>query len=327
MTISRLMTESRALAAAFAFACAFASVTSAWAEPMIQVKPVVEIEPGKDVISLGDIVEMHGVSEEIARDIRGVRLADAPKPGEVRAFTDVGLNQILSSHLRGISGAYTLRVPSRVTVMKKMLRLKREDIENNLKEQFKLLCGSCEFEISGLSIPAIGDRIPSNSTWAIRTRPELPKGSFSYSLEVSHEDATRRLFWVTGTLTVRKSVPVAARALATGERVSAEDFVMRTKDVTFATDVAATTADFGASIVGRQIAAGEIIWKNHLRREMAVKMGDPVRVMVGNEAWQISTDGIAQGAGYVGDAIRVKIPRTQKVVSGLLKEKGLVEVQ
>jgi flagella basal body P-ring formation protein FlgA len=296
---------------------------------VIEIRAVVELEPSKQEITLGDLVELHNMSEAKARMIRGVRLADAPKAGEVRTFTEIGLQQILRSSLReaGVGTEAVLRIPSRVTIARRTFHLSASDIEANLKLQFRPLCEDCEFEISGLSVPAIGERIAAGSTWKIRTRAELPRGSFSYPLEINNEDGTRRTFWVGGTLIVRRSVPVAGRMLGIGEKIGAEDFSIQKREVTFATDSIASASDIGFSVVARQIAGGQVIWRSNLRRELAVKLGDSVKVMIGTDAWVITADGVAQGSGYVGDLIKVKIPHTQKMVSGLLREKGLVEVQ
>jgi flagella basal body P-ring formation protein FlgA len=304
------------------------------AEPIIQVKPAVEVDGSKPEITLGDLVEMHGLEAAIASAIRNVRLADMPKQGETRSFTQESLQQILRTQLREASrgdantsvAKVSLRVPSRVTVARRALRLRPAEIESELRREFRAMCAECEFEIAGLSVPVTSEKIPSGSSWKIRVRSELPRGGFSYPLEVNQEDGTRRTLWVSGTLTVRRNVPVASRAIMIGERVNPEDYNVQSKDVTFATDSAAGANDFSASIVGRQVSAGQIIWRGNLRRETAVHMGDSVKVVVGNEAWQVTTEGVSQTSGYIGDLIRVKIPRTQKIVSGLLKEKGRVEV-
>lgn len=299
-------------------------------QPVIQVRPVVEVD-GQKEITLGDLIEMRGVGKEIERAIRDVRLADAPGPGETRSFTDVGLAQILRVHLREVvqktGEVPSLKIPSRVTVVRKSFQLRNGDVEQEIKNQLKPLCADCEFEISSLSLPAVGSKIPADATWSLKMRPEIPKGSFSVPLEVLFSDATRRLFWVSGTLAVRRLVPVASRAINIGEKMRPEDFTVQSRDVTFASDLPASSTEINDSVASRQIAAGEIVWRSQLRREMAIKYGDLVKVVVGGEGWQVSTDGVAQGQGYVGDMIRVKVSRTQKVVSGLLKEKGLIEVQ
>lgn len=299
-------------------------------EAVIQIKPVVEVD-GKRDVTLGDLVELRGVSNEMAAVIRDIRLADAPGVGETRTFSDVGLSQTLRVHLREIvqktGETASFKIPSRVTVVRKSFRLTPEQVEQELQAQFKGICAECEFEVSGLSLPAIGKDLAADVVWKIKTRPELPKGSFSVPLEIVMNDGQKRTFWISGSLMVKKNVPIAARAIGIGEKLGSEDFALQMKDVTFASDAPATAGEISSSLAARQIPVGQVIFKNHLRKEMAVKSGDIVKVLAGNDEWQVSIDGVAQSQGYIGDLIRVKIPRTQKVLSGLLKEKGLVEVQ
>ena len=161
-------------------------------------------------------------------------------------------------------------------------------------------------------------------------RPEIPKGSFSLPLEVKNEDGSRRTFWVSGQVAVMRNVPVLVRAVEIGEKLRAEDFIHELRDVTFSTDAAPTRADIDASVTARSMPAGQILWRNGLKREVAVKNGEIVKVVTGGESesatWQITIDGVAQGPGYIGDMVKVKISKTQKLVSGVLKEKGVVEV-
>jgi flagella basal body P-ring formation protein FlgA len=299
-------------------------------EGVIQLKSVTEIDGTRPEITLGDLIVARGVSSVALESLRGVRLADTPNPGESRSFTAMGLEQLFRPYLRKIedkSGEHiSLRVPTRVTILRKSFRLKAEDVEAAIKIQLKPFCSDCTFEISSLSLPAIPPAIPFGATWSVKIRSEMPKGSFSLPLEVSNDDGSKRTYWITGTLAVQRTVPVAARAIQTGEHLRAEDFTMQAKDVTFSNDIAASEAELNASVASRQISAGQIVWRSALRREMAVKSGDVVRVMAGEDGWQVSIDGIAQTAGYIGDMIKVKIQRTQKLVSGILTEKGTVEV-
>ena len=298
---------------------------------LIQVKSVVEVDGSRSDIVLGDVMVARAVSPDAMESLKEVRLADMPRPGESRSFSAVGLEQIFLPHLRAIeekSGEKIgLRVPARVTIVRKSLRIRKEEVEAELKSQFKAICGDCDMQISALSLPAVPPTVTAGATWKVQTRPELPKGNFSLPLEVTYEDGTRRTYWISGNLAVRKMVPVAARAMMAGERLHAEDFTMQSKDITFASDVAAPQSEIAASVAARALAAGEIVWRSSLRREMAIRSGDAVKVMAGGEAWLVSIEGVAQSSGYIGDVVKVKIPRTQKTISGLLKEKGLVEVR
>jgi flagella basal body P-ring formation protein FlgA len=299
--------------------------------PIIQVRSVVEVDSNHQQIVLGDLMITHGVSQKAINTLKDVRLADAPKGNESRAFTGLALEQLFKQNLRDIevnSGEkISLRVPARVTVVRKSFRLLQEDVINALKSQFKEFCADCTFEISGLILPVIPTSIPSGATWRVSMKHALPKGNFSVPIEVTNEDMTKRSYWITGTLAVHRRVPVAARALTVGERLSPSDFQMLERDVTFATDTPVSEGELMKSLSKSPIAAGQIVWRHQLQRELAAKYGDVVKVFAGSESWEISIDGVLQSGGYIGDLVKVKIPRTQKLISGVLTESGKVEVR
>jgi len=304
---------------------------SAHAETRVALKSAVEVDSAKTEITLSDLVVAKGLSRTAIEKFRTVRLSDAPKPGESRVFSESVLAAALLPELDAISNAtgekFELKLPSRVSVSKKKFRLGKEEVQAELMTQFKAQCADCEVQISNFSVPVIGANFPSDTQWNLRTRGELPKGSFSIPMEVTAGSRPSQTYWVSGVVSIRKPVPVAAREIAIGERIQPEDLVTQMKDVTYANDVAVTPLELAAGVAARQIAAGQIVFRSSIRRELAIKSGDAVKVSAGTADWQISLDGISQSSGYVGDTVRVKIPSTQKLVSGLLKEKGVVEIQ
>jgi flagella basal body P-ring formation protein FlgA len=241
------------------------------------------------------------------------------------------LEQVFRKHLRDLEGdagaKIVLRIPSRVTVSRKTFRLRPEEVKSAVIRELQVSCADCEFQIANLVVPLVMTDIPHGATWSVRMRPEMPKGSFSLPLEVINPDGGRRTYWISGLLTISKKVPVASRSLAIGEHLRAEDYSLQTKDVTFATDVSPSENEIKTSTVSRSISAGQVIWRSFLRREQLVKMGDAVRVVAGADDWQVSIEGIAQGGGYAGDSVKVKIPRTQKMITGQLTDAGTVEVR
>lgn len=309
------------------------SLSSLAAEPaaLIQARPVVEVSGTQADILLGDMLVIRGWNGEIAEKIRSIRVADAPLSGETRTFTNTDLKEMILSRLSelGVENARDaeFRIPSRVVVSRKKFKFEKSDVEVALKDHFKTLCQDCSFEITGLSLPIIDAKQAGLSSWSIRFRSELPRGNFSLPLDVTDAKGAMRTYWISGTLSVRKNVPVATRSLMMGQSIGPQDFAVQMRDITFATDTAASDTEIENSIAARQIAAGQVIWKNVLRRELSVKFGEPVKVIAGNGEWEVSVEGVSQTSGYVGDLINVRIPRTQKVISGLLKDKGLVEVR
>ena len=296
----------------------------------IQIKPINEVDGTNSEITFGDLIVAHGLSDALLSDIRQIHLADMPKAGESRTFTALAIEEVFRPQLRSIEAQIgekvALRVPPRVTVTRKVFRLKSEDVSADMNKQLKLLCVDCRFEVTDLKIPTLQNSLSSAAVWNLRMNTELPKGNFSLPLEVKNEDGSKRTYWVTGNLRTYRTVIVAKRSLNSGDKIRTEDYTQEEKDITFASDNSATVADIEGSVVAKPMAAGQIIWRAGLRREVAVKVGESVKVVSGGDSWLITIDGVAQNAGYIGDTVNVKIPRTQKMLSGLLKEKGVVEV-
>ena len=302
--------------------------------PTIQVRARSEIEHKPDIL-LGDVAEFKGLPsdtpQKLLSDLRSVRLGDAPRHGEARYFTDVGLAQAFRGRLRKLEDAVgeriELRIPSKVEVIAKLLTLNTKDVEREIVRKARELCRGCEIEVTGLAFPVAVASLPSGAEWQIKMRSELPRGSFSLPLEIKRDDGTRRLFWISGHLSARKRVPVAKRAIPVGERIAADDWELQTREIAFVTEASAEDTELVSAWASRAISPGETISRGAFRREAAVKFGETIRVISGADGWEVAAEGVAQQGGFVGDLIRVRIPRTQKTVSGVLKDKGLVEVQ
>lgn len=302
--------------------------------PTIQVRPIVEIESDRNEITLGDILIVRGIGKRDIDELMAVRLGDAPASGESRMFSDVGLLQLINEQLEFHEiKDVQIRCPSRVRVTKMQFRFSKEDITRLLQSSlgsFKSAgCENCSFEVTDLSLPILTDQQRTkilSSKWKLRPWSEMPRGSFSIGLDLTANER-QETWWISGQIKIRRPVPVARRALAMGEKISPVDYSMQLRDVTFSRDSEPTSVELKTSIVARSLGADEIIWRGALRREFATKYGQPVKVMAGREGWQVMIDGVSQVSAYVGDSVKVKIPSTNKMITGLLKENGIVEIQ
>ncbi len=297
--------------------------------PVIQVNAAIELEMEHD-ITIGDIAEFSGFEDNELGEIRSIRLGDAPQSGESRTFTNVGLSQIFRRHIpklqTGRSEKITLMIPSVVTITRKTFKLEAKTIEAELRKQWTALCSDCEFRISQLSIPALPTQMAPGTKWSLRTRPELPKGNFSVPLEVTSQSG-RTSYWISGTIATFRTVPVAKRTISLGERIAAEDFTMAKKEVTYISDGIPAETEMTGAVAARAISAEQVLGRSMLRREQALKIGEPVKIVTGRDGWLVTVEGIAQQSGYIGDMVRVRVPRTSKILSGLLRERGVIEVQ
>ncbi len=298
-------------------------------EPIIQVRPSVELDEAR-AVTIGDITNFQGFGERELSQIKSIRLTDAPAEGEERVFSDVALSQIFRQYLPLLQAEHgekiRMMIPSRVVVSRKVFRLNSQDVENEIRSQLQTICSACEFQFSNLTLPTLNGVMDRSTTWRVRLRSELPRGSFSVPLELKNQQGQKTL-WVSGSLQIFRRVPIAQRMLQIGDKVAESDFSFERRDVTFESDAFPTQAELMSAFAARGIAVSKPIGRSMIRREQALKVGEPVRIVSGTDDWQISMDGIAQQNGFVGDLVRVQIPRTRKSLSGMVKEKGLVEVR
>lgn len=302
---------------------------SVWASPVIQVRANSELDMQQE-ITIGDIAEFIGFNEQDVSDVRAARVADAPRVGAMVSFTDAEVSQAFRPYLSGLQSKHQERIrlliPSKVVVTRKTFRLEVGEIESELRRQWNGICAECEFELSNLTLPTIGPRAVPGGSWKIRVRPELPRGSFAIPMEIE-ESGGRRSYWVNGEVRIFRRVAVSRRVMESGERMSAADYAFERRDVTYQNESYPTENEITSAVVTRAIPTGQVLSRTLLRREQAVKSGDTVKLVAGTDDWQVTVEGTAQNAAYIGEQVRVRVARSQKMVAGILREKGIVEVR
>lgn len=310
-----------------ALAALFLAGLAAEAAPQISVKSVVEIAEQQEAITLGDLAQFDGFSAARNQELRAIVLADAPVAGEQRAFTNSGLAQTLRSYVGSeeLGERVQFSIPARVVITRKSMKLNDASVKQAIVDQLKAVCGACEVKIDRIALPIV-NRLTPKAKWSVKVRSELPRGQFSYPMEVSDENGSQ-IYWVTGHVSILKRALVAKKNIGIGEKINEGDVAVELRDITFLHDSIADQKDLVGSVAARGISAEQVIGRTHLKREAAFKFGDVVKVITGNDSWQISIDGVAQQAASIGETAKVKIPRTQKLLSGVVVDKGVVEVK
>ncbi len=280
-------------------------------------------------IRLSEMVDPGTISlesrSEVIRHLQAVEMTDRPAMGEERVFSEEGLRDVVAEANRRLETAGLLvewRIPHRSTVF---LKTDREKVAAAVRSELARFCDQCVVTMTKVDWPLVDWR--ELVSWRVKPLATRPRGSFAVGLEVSTKGGQIKSVVVSGMMTMSQTVPVLTRSVGAGEKIVEQDVQMVVRDVTYATDSGARVADFVQAVVSRGIAAGDVLWRGLLRRELILKFGDPVRVQVVGDSWNISTDGIAQSPAAVGDTVKVKVNRSQKLVSGILKEKGIVEIQ
>jgi len=115
-----------------------------------------------------------------------------------------------------------------------------------------------------------------------------------------------------------RTVLVAARPLARGARIQPDD--LAAPDTTTESPLHGITAREHA--IGRKLrvalAAGQPVLERHLETDFAIETGQRIHVILARGGIEISTSGIAEGSGQIGDRIVLRTspggPRIEALV-------------
>ena len=305
------------------FVFLFLLSAQAFARPEISIPASVEISQ-RELLRLGDIAVVEGGSEELLaaldavvlrEDARDLLLSQHLESSEILGKMRAALNS--QESLRRMNPQF--KVPSQVKVSFASTPISKQEIERKIHNVLKARCNECEYQVSVQSTPR-----PASKLWDLDYTQLSAKGGFLLPLRDGDQ---RQIKWISGTIRVSRLTPVTTRLILQGERVQAEDLRMSMTEVTFAKDGSLRMEDIQGQLAARSLPVGSTVWASDLKREPAAKKGQVVKALLGDDSFEISVNMMAEDSGFVGDIIKVKNLETQKVLSGLVTEKGVVKLQ
>ena len=218
-----------------------------------------------------------------------------------------------------------LKVPEKFLVRAQRNYVYEGEMARQVLRQARLLCSQCEAELVEFHLPQV-----TTHGELLDVKLEIQQlkkgGSFVLPLKVVSSQGAN-LLWLTGRLALYKKAPVAKRFIAVNQPVTASDIEMKRVDVTMAKDGNVQVEDLVGKLAARTLTMGEPIFAGDLKKELATQRGQTVKILLGNEGFEISSSAIAEDSGAVGEVIRVKSVETRKLLSGTVVEKGTVRIE
>lgn len=193
-----------------------------------------------------------------------------------------------------------------------------QKLERMAAGQLARLCPDCSVTVEARWIP---DRLAEADTSEIGglrlPASELPRGYLTAEVELeSVENSSVQLQLH---VSVRRKVPVAARRISAGEKLTAEIVRQRTMDLTRLREL---PADVPGALEGREAARliqeGSVILRSDLRRPAAVEPGDPVTMIYRSGGMEIHLSCTARQARADGQSLRLYCSETGKDYVGIL---------
>ena len=300
--------------------------TSAWARPEVTIPAEVEISQ-RELLRLGDIAEVSGGDEALISLLNGIVLRSDAR--ELLLSQHFDAKEILHKMRSALEETPELKkqnpafkVPSVVKVSFSSTPISRQEVQRKIINNLKTQCSDCEYKVSIQSTPT-----PSSKLWELDLEQLSGKGGFMLPVRELGSDSSKTNKWISGTIRVSKLTPVTTRLIIQGERVQTQDLRMSMTDITFAKDGALRIEDIAGQAAARSLPVGSPVWASDLKREPATKRGQIVKALLGDSTFEITINMQAEENGFVGDLIKVKNLENQKVLSGLVVDKGVVTLQ
>lgn len=117
----------------------------------------------------------------------------------------------------------------------------------------------------------------------------------------------------------------AASSLRPGQKLDASDLVIKTGDIGAFPDVALTTEQAIGHTLVFGVLAGTPLRTGMLREPPAVQQGQPVKLVLKGNGFQVSADAVAMTNANDGQVVKAKTPAGQ-IISGVAQNGGRVQV-
>lgn len=260
---------------------------------------------------MADLAQVRGADEKALADLLKI-----PLQKEDLQDLPAALRRLRSEHQ--VLKATKMHLPQKVSIVR-VPGFSREEFERQLLNHLFLECADCEFDL----------RLDPRALSRLSGDWRFDRGSLklSSSLLVGLIHSSGAANWVPVRLQIRRPVLVTKSAIALGQKISLEDVTQEIRDVSSSRELPARIENLQGQVGARNLLPGRTVMVSDLKKEEWVKAGQPVRLMMSGEDFEISMMGLSQQNGTEGDRVRLKIPDSGKLLTGIVVGPGMVRIE
>jgi len=285
---------------------------------------------------LGQIAAVSSPEPELADSLAMLPVGATPWPGSTRS---VSRNQIaLQLNRSGIDlGLVRWRGARTCTVSVRSVKITSDAIVNCAREYLEsiplLRERNAQIEVERMPRPkivALGKDDTKPVLDASVTSLDRPWGRIRVHVKIRNGAKVVATVPVMLGVTVRQKVLFTARPIRRGEMI--EKAALKEREIVLgATSASESYVTELKQALGKKavrgLSDGVPLTVSMLADPLAVRRGDGVSMVLTSRHVEISTKGIAQSDGYVGDSVAVEIGATGKRIIGKVTEAGTVQVR
>lgn len=302
----------------------FSSLT-AWATPTtVHVRHEAQIALSN--VQLGAIADIKSTDESYVRALNGLVLGESPKVDQATEWSAAEVSKRLRPYNR-LFKEVVFKIPERVKLRRVASPFAREAIKNQIEQSLKATLPDSSWEARLLSLDMPSElNVPHNGSVQVVPLSSRPRGQATFEVQIMQNDRIVERKWLNGRVQFLAAVATLKRDVTSRAKISDRDVTWLKRDFTFNMDVPAQRSDLDAAVTKMALKSGSMVLRSQLERELAVRFGDEVDVMAGDDSFSVTIHGIAQQNGYIGDSIKVKTTGN-KTLTGILASRGTINVR
>ncbi len=282
----------------------------------------------RKIVQLSDVAEISSPrvqDDEVILALNRIEIAPAPQPGEsisLSAHDVIGRMQSAGVKLSDIG--YTF--PRVLTVRRASRSLRSEEVQLAVEEFVRRSDNDASIrQVSFNTETAIApdarivEVLPSAAGDAHQQR---------FTITVRNADNAEQRIAVSATVDRWTQVAVTRRSIPRGQVVDSGDVIMaRYSAQSLPNDAVNDVSKIIGLETKRDFAAGEVVQRNKLDIPAVIKAGEKVTLRYHSALIEATATGISLDAAGLLQPIRVKNESSQKIISGIVLEPGIVEVK
>ncbi len=281
-------------------------------------------------IVLRDVAEVEGET-----DAGDLVVGNSPWPGSSRRVSAALVRMRLLGEGYDLR-QFEFRGPETAVVTRSAHRIEPEKIidtaRKHLRNRFPAGLESAQISLIGDCPPVVvGEASKDGIKLLPSTRNNGRKGT-TVTVDVDVINNGRRLKRIPlrFSVSVEEKVAIAGRHIRTGERIEREDVQFRVTNVGGLSGAPLTDPDaLAGKVAARSISPGQVITVNAIGEpepEVVVRTNQRVTLVFNNGSLSMDTSAKALHGARVGERVRVENLISGRIVEGVAREDGVVEV-
>lgn len=280
---------------------------------------------GEDIY-VGDIAETD-ITGPAGRQIRAIKISSSPVPGSEKNIPVRFIKARIDKGMKDFPIQYTL--PGEFITVKREWQTVNESSLRKLYETYiKKRLGERKYKIKSLRVKG-NEKLPAGK---IRleiegSRDTKLSGNIRLIVNAIPENGKPHRILVSGWVERFEPLLFARHMIKKGEPITGDAVYTRLTSLTrFPSDVVASKSLLEGRVARRTIRKDSVIRHRMLSTNPDILKGDTVKLVVTSGYLTVSTIGVVEENGRIGEQVKVKNLSSGKVVTGQVMEQDIVKV-